>query len=635
MKKIINLLLLAAPFTAVCQQQQYKISGQITGLPTKAKAYLVHKKGNHFLTDSCQVKNGVFAFSGMLEEPQLATLVLGHQGKFENIGKQDVQPVYLESGTLRLEGKDSLTNAKVWGTPLNVDLQEKTLLMKSRKGTGRSEESKLMAAFVAKHPASRVSLDWLEEIGGKDPLVIASYAKLSTPLKQTPPGRALGLAVKTSLSIRAGKIAPDFALADQDGRMIKLSDFRGKYVLLDFWASWCKPCRAVQPYLKSVYKTLEPTGKFVILAVSLDKNKAAWLKAIAEDGVPWLQVADLNVAQNKAALLYNVTAIPANFLIDPNGILLSGTQKEKILADKKLPLVESSQQKVDVGRLSNLNETTMLDALKKEKLDPKGFKEDYKKLDSILETDIGEYALALDLAKLDIVRDSAAFYDLVSMRGRALNRKKIKMKQAFIVAHPDSFVSLHQLNEIEFMYSADTFAAAYMTLSDRLKQTSLGQAIKARIDQLNVTPTGMTAIDFSRNDQYGKAVKLSDYRGKYVLLDFWGSWCVPCRQTHPHLKELYAKYKAKGLEIVAVANEKNKDLDKAKQAWLAAIKKDDINWVHVLNEDGSGRTDIAVAYGVHSYPTKFLLDRNGKILMRVASGLNDEMDILLKKLLDD
>lgn len=634
MKKVVLWFLLALPLTGFCQQKKYLIKGRLQNISPKAKAYLISQIGNTVIIDSCRVKAGVFAFSGLVTEPRMCSLVLGHDGKFKEIGHVDLQSVYLEAGVIQVEGKDSLAKAKVWGTPLNLDNQEKQRLIKNINGKSTVEESILMSGFVRKHPASRVSLDWMIEIGGRDNLVIESYPELSETLKQTKAGKELGLAVKTSLSIRAGKPAPDFALSDQNGRLIRLSDFRGKYVLLDFWASWCKPCRALQPKLKALYEALNSTGKFVILAVSLDKDRGAWLKAIEEDNVPWLQVADLAKTQNQAAVLYDVNIIPASFLIGPDGTILNADHKAILMRDNRLPSNLKNNDAGDIVPLSDLNYSYILKALEKENLNAAGFKEDFETLNSMLETDIGEGALANDIDKLDIEKDSIALREMLSTRGVSLHKQKLKMKQAFIAAHPDSFLSLFQLNELDCIYSADSYARAYHSLSDRLRNTSLGAAIKERIRRMEVTPTGMEASDFTRKDQYGNTVKLSHYRGKLVLLDFWGSWCVPCRQTHPHLKELYSKYKSKGLEIVAVANEKNRDPEKAKQAWLSAIKKDDINWVHVLNDEGNGAPDIVSKYGINGYPTKLLLDQNGKILMRVSTGLSDEMDVLIQQLLD-
>lgn len=634
MKKTIGLLLLALPITGICQQQHYKISGLLAGLKSKAKAYLVYKRGNDFTTDSCIIKSGRFSFTGVCAEPQLATLLLGHQGKFDPSGETDTQSVYLENGIIKVEGKDSLNKARIWGTPLNADNQEKIRLSKASKNKGYAATAQLMADFVKGHPASLVSLDWMLDFGGRNRGVIASYPALSPSLKQTKAGQELAQAIDAFLSVQEGKPAPDFALPDPQGKVLKLSDFRGKYVLLDFWSSWCKPCRALQPLLKSVYNALNPTGNFVILAVSVDKDKMAWMKAIKEDDVPWLQVADIGAVTNKAAALYDVNIIPRQFLIGPDGTILPQAKLNKLIQDKVLPLDQPAQQKVSIGRLSDLNQKEMLAAMKRENLAVDGFTEEFQKLDSILETDIGEVALGMELDKLDLKQDSAVMYNLLVYKGSSLVAEKHRMRQAFIAAHPDSFVSLDQLSKLEHMYSADSYALAYEGLSDRLKNTIIGQGVKERIGKLKLTPTGMKAPDFTRKNQYGKTVKLSDYRGKLVLLDFWGSWCVACRLTHPHLKELYERYKAKGLEIVAVSNEKNKDLEKGKQAWLAAIKKDDANWVHVLNNEGSGAPDIVKAYAITSFPTKLLLDKNGKILMRSAGGLNEEMDVLIKKLLD-
>lgn len=634
MKKVVLWFWLALPLTGFCQQQKYLIKGSFYDVSPNAKAYLIYQVGSRMVIDSCRLKAGVFTFSGVVKEPKVCTLVLGHEGKLRETADADLQSVYLENGVIQIEGKDSLARAKVWGTPLNRDNQEKQKLIKSIKGKSTIEESMLMSGFVRRHPASRVSLDWMVEIGGRDNIVIESYPGLSEALKQTKTGKELGHAVKTSLSIRAGKPAPDFALPDQNGRLIRLSDFRGKYVFLDFWASWCKPCRALQPKLKALYEALNATGKFVILAVSLDKEKGAWLKAIDEDNVPWLQVADLGKPQNEAAVLYDVNLIPASFFIGPDGVILNAEHKAALLRDKILPSDIKNEDAGDIGSLSDLNYNYMLKALEKENLNSAGFREEFEELNGILETDIGERALANEIGKLDIQKDSIILRELLSTRGVSLHKQKLKMKQVFVAGHPDSFLSLFQLNQLDGVYAADSYAAAYNTLSERLKNTALGAAIREKISRMRVTPTGMEAPDFTRRDQYGKMIRLSDYRGKLVLLDFWGSWCVPCRQTHPHLRELYSQYKSKGLEIVAVANEKGTNPERAKQAWLAAIKKDDANWVHVLNDEGSGAPDIVKAYGITGYPTKLLLDHNGKILMRVSSGLSDEMDVLIKKLLD-
>ncbi len=119
-----------------------------------------------------------------------------------------------------------------------------------------------------------------------------------------------------------GAKAPDFEIGDPTGKKIKLSDFKGKYVLLDFWASWCAPCREESPTLVKAYQTYKDRN-FTIFGVSLDKNKEAWLGAVKQDNYTWPQASDLNDFESPSAVLYNVSAIPTSYLIDPNGTIIA------------------------------------------------------------------------------------------------------------------------------------------------------------------------------------------------------------------------------------------------------------------------------------------------------------------------
>ncbi|QJB31940.1 TlpA family protein disulfide reductase [Chitinophaga oryzae] len=277
--------------------------------------------------------------------------------------------------------------------------------------------------------------------------------------------------------------------------------------------------------------------------------------------------------------------------------------------------------------------------LSKDSVDKKEVLRDVGLLNTLLRKDIGEAEMIKQLQAIDREKDSIAFYNFVTTKPAALYREKRIIMQQFVEAHPDSYVSLYELDYNHGMYSADSYAIAYEKLSNRLKNTQAAKKIRDRIVHLKqIALTGMQAPDFIRKNQYGKTVRLSDYRGKLIILDFWGSWCGACRQSHPHLKELYAAYKDRGLEIVAVANENvhgdKTPLDKATANWLAAIKKDGVDWVHVLNDEGSGGLDIVKAFRVTSYPTKFLLDKDGKVLLRIEDGLNVEIDQLIKSRLE-
>lgn len=118
-----------------------------------------------------------------------------------------------------------------------------------------------------------------------------------------------------------GQIAPDFSSVTPEGKEVKLSDLRGEYVLLDFWAAWCTPCRHENPNIVAQYHAFKDQG-FTVLGVSLDRDRDAWLKAIEDDKLEWTQVSDLKMWDSEAGRLYNISAIPASFMIDPEGKII-------------------------------------------------------------------------------------------------------------------------------------------------------------------------------------------------------------------------------------------------------------------------------------------------------------------------
>lgn len=131
-------------------------------------------------------------------------------------------------------------------------------------------------------------------------------------------------------------------------------------------------------------------------------------------------------------------------------------------------------------------------------------------------------------------------------------------------------------------------------------------------------------------DADGKVWGVASMRGKYLLLDFWGSWCLPCRFTHPHLKEVYSKYKDRGFEIIGIALEPGPALEKANQTWRKAIAEDKINWIHLLNNERVNEFDAVKAFGVGVFPTKILLDKERKEIARYSGGQSKDFDEKMK-----
>ncbi|MDR0543071.1 MAG: TlpA family protein disulfide reductase, partial [Dysgonamonadaceae bacterium] len=149
----------------------------------------------------------------------------------------------------------------------------------------------------------------------------ALYNSLSQKIKNTEMGQAMEMEIQSALNTSIDSKAPDFTQNNVSGEPVKLSDFKGKYVLIDFWASWCGPCRQENPNVVRAYNAYKDKN-FTILGVSLDENRYAWQNAIQKDGLTWTHVSDLKGWRNAVAALFGVKSIPQNFLIDPNGIII-------------------------------------------------------------------------------------------------------------------------------------------------------------------------------------------------------------------------------------------------------------------------------------------------------------------------
>lgn len=205
------------------------------------------------------------------------------------------------------------------------------------------------------------------------------------------------------------------------------------------------------------------------------------------------------------------------------------------------------------------------------------------------------------------------------------NRKK------FIQENPNEFASVYFLFTAARSYKPEELETAYNGLADTYKNTRYGKNLAEKIATDKIQQAGGPAPDFTKPDINGKPVRLSQFRGKYVLLDFWGSWCGPCRAANPHLKDLYATYKDKGFEILGIASEKVSGQAQAEQAWKTAVEKDGLTWTNVLNNEVEMKQDAIALYGIEAYPTQILLDKEGKIIAKWV-GASKELDAKLKEI---
>jgi peroxiredoxin len=367
MKKITALLAAALTTAAAHAQQNTTITATIRNLPAGQWVYWRSQGGDN-RSDSVQTTAGGFTIKTNIAPGEADFYVIQIGKKYE---ANNMFMYYLDKGHITIKGDGPMFKDAVFSGPQYVkDNNEYAAMLKQAPGLKgqadlykqanklyatndsaglaalqpelkrmREESASLTRQWILQHPKSGISaslLSYLSDLPMEEKESI--FNKLSAAAKENGPAKRLAHSIRVNKLTGIGNVAPDFTQNDTLGNPVSLKDFRGKYLLIDFWASWCHPCREENPNVVAAFHKY--SGKnFTVLSISLDQptGKEKWLNAIHQDNLTWTHLSDLKFWDNAVAKQYDIRSIPANLLVDPAGKIIAkdlhGDELDKKLAE--------------------------------------------------------------------------------------------------------------------------------------------------------------------------------------------------------------------------------------------------------------------------------------------------------------
>ncbi|KEO74234.1 TlpA disulfide reductase family protein [Anditalea andensis] len=346
------------------QKEGFVIEAHIPSLPSSSLAVLSYTQKDSTLTDTVAVKEGMFTFTGKVSHPIEASINVRHGETYPDKSYlKDTFTFYLDNNDMQISATDSIKNASISGSlltdqsiafskqinPLRQKIQDLSWGLQGKayddaymatvdtiKATGKQTEE-LVRKFVEAHPDSYFALTAFTnyELGYNfDPIwAEEEYQKFTDEVRNTPLGQRVYDKILTGKRTSVGEEAMEFSQTTLQGDTFSLNALRGNYVFIDFWASWCVPCRQENPFIVEAYNEFKDRN-FEIVGVSVDDKRKNWEFAVEKDKLPWINVSDLKGFKNEVAKQYGISAVPQNFLLDPDGVIIAKNMRGEELSEK-------------------------------------------------------------------------------------------------------------------------------------------------------------------------------------------------------------------------------------------------------------------------------------------------------------
>lgn len=666
-KELLCFLLFCSSYAAAQQNNHYVISGsmRIDSLrytPERIKkVYLAREvDGQNVIVDSAVVEKGSFRFEGVAP----AAVEPYHITGFDNGSVQ----FFLEPGTIEVVPFDGRfpVGAHVKGTPANEVLYAYKKQEGDNVDIAKQRMDKALAAFpeaqrnddkafypyqravyyvnslshrtsamrfVAQHLDSPVSLYIIKYdlLRFFTPQVLEEVYLKSVPseLRKHPMYRELTNLVRAA-NLEVGKPAPDISGKTPDDKSLSLSDLKGKYVLIDFWASWCGPCRREFPVIKQALEEFNGKIPFTVLSYSIDSKKKDWVDCIQRNSLThanWYHISTLQGWSSSDAKLYNVEAVPRTVLISPEGdIMAFDLRGEQLIA---------ALRKISSGEWKPVSKPTIVadNGLLTEEVKPDGAdQQTYQKY--LAFEKVKEQQIAQGIAKLHSTKGEAYLntkegqIDAISV-AKIAEIDYMANRLNFLLEHNETpLMPLLMQRDILKLFNKEYGRQFVAAVAPPILQHPNTRSLENSVRSLNLMQ-GNDAPDINLQLADGSEKRLSSCLGKYVLLSFWELNNASCKEEMTRLKKLYGETKGQKDKFTMVSCSLDSDLTK----WKNAMKSLGINregWLQAC--DGKGiQSTSARLFHVKDLPQHVLIDPEGKVISLTLRG--EELLMRVKQIL--